>query len=587
MMDEETVDLSVNFSNIRHAVTVREWKSGFCRARKKVILNGVSGSFRSGELVMVMGVSGAGKTSLLNILAGAQKGFSGDVSVIDKGQRARNVNSVYILQDSLVAEFLTVNEAMIFASRFKIGRSRKAEDLQELIDRILVSLSLYELRNDRSTGLSGGEKKRLTIALEMIRDPTVMFFDEPTSGLDYSTSIQCMKVLKKLAKDGRVIIATVHQPTPLVLQECDQLYVLAAGKCIYNGRYDAIVQHLRASFDIVCPQTYNPAEFLLEIASDAYENDWRDRLLTASESPNGEAVDGLLQDIKLRYDLPYGATFFRQLAVLVRRRALITHRDISLIGLRSAIHILCIAIVCILYHGIGRKAEDVLNNMRYILNTLSYFSFVSHSANCSVIPREIPIVKREHFNGWYSILPYYLSLVIVDLPLHLMAATLYAIVTFWVTGQDMEIQRLAVFVAGCNGLAIVGHCIGYTTGFIFNVQNASILGQTYMVAFFVSSGYFITRRDAPSYLQWLFDISFMRHGYNSLVVSIYGFNRTRIDCDEMYCQYTVPKKILQAVDVEDSGGWPNILNLLYLTLVFLVLGYFVARRRILNVTTRK
>uniref|UniRef100_A0A1B0EWR1 Uncharacterized protein n=2 Tax=Phlebotomus papatasi TaxID=29031 RepID=A0A1B0EWR1_PHLPP len=472
---------------------------------------------------------------------------------------------------------------MNFASYFKI-RSRKSEDVQENIDRILESLNLSEVKSVKSSDLSGGEKKRLTIALEMIRDPSVMFFDEPTSGLDYSSSIQCMKVLKKLAKDGRVIIATVHQPAPLILQQCDQLYVLAEGKCIYSGVYGDIVRHLRESFDIICPQSYNPAEFLLEIASGAYENDWRSRLLDAMKFTQ-QGSSEVQPKINSRYR-SRSSGFFRQLLGLVKRRSLITYRDISLIAMRSAVHILCIAIVCIMYRGVGHRAENVLNNLRYILYTFSYFSFVTYSASFSVIPREIPIVKREHFNGWYSILPYYFSLAIVDLPLHVIAATLYSVVTFWVTDQPMEFQRLIIFTIACNALVVIAHSIGCINGFIFNVQNASILGQFVTVAFFASSGYFITRRDAPSYLNWLFDISFMRYGQNSFITSIYGLNRTKMICDELFCQYTNPRKVLYAMDVEESDGWSDFHKMFYIFLFFFISGYFVVRFRILNVTRK-
>ncbi|XP_055684901.1 ATP-binding cassette sub-family G member 4-like [Lutzomyia longipalpis] len=583
-MDEETSEnFAINFSNLRYSVNVRGWKTGMCRGQEKVILNGVSGCFKSGQLAVIMGASGTGKTSLLNILAGAVKsGFSGDISVIKNGKVSRSINSVYILQDCVLASALTVNEAMNFAFYFQCGII-KSTDCQEIIDGILEALNLGDGKFVMCSELSGGEKKRLTIALEMIRNPTVMYFDEPTSGLDYSTSIQCMKVLKKLAKDGRVVVATVHQPAPLILHECDQLYILAAGQCIYTGQYDGIVEHLRHSHGIVCPQTYNPAEFLLEIASDAYDNDWKSRLLATQVPALPEAS---APKINLRCQSHISSGFLHQLVGLVKRRSLITYRDISLIGMRSVVHILCIIIVCIMYWDVGREAENVLNNLRYVLYTFSYFSFVSHSASFSVIPREIPIVKREHFNGWYSILPYYLSLAIVDLPLHVIAATLYSFVTYWVTSQPMELQRVIIFTIACIALVVTAYCIGFTTGFIFNVQNASILGQVYMVAFYVACGSFITQRDAPSYLHWLFDVSFIRHGHNTLFVALYGLNRTKLPCNEIYCHHANPRKILHTIDVDDSNGWSDILKLLYLLLFFLVLGYFVARRRILNVTRK-
>lgn len=137
------------------------------------------------------------------------------------------------------------------------------------IKQILEAIALYELRKVRTGQLSGGQRKRLAIALELVDNPPVMFFDEPTSGLDSSTSTQVISLLKQLAEEGRTIICTIHQPSALVFGLFDHLYALADGHCIYSGNTQMLVPFL-AELDLVCPKTYNPSDYLLEISTNDY-----------------------------------------------------------------------------------------------------------------------------------------------------------------------------------------------------------------------------------------------------------------------------------------------------------------------------
>ncbi|XP_015417012.1 PREDICTED: ATP-binding cassette sub-family G member 2-like [Myotis davidii] len=261
----------LSFHNICYRVKVQ---SGFLCHRKTVekeILTNINGIMRPG-LNAILGPTGGGKSSLLDILAARKDplGLSGDVLINGAPQTANfKCNSGYVVQDDVVMGTLTVRENLQFSAALRLPSTMKNHEKNERINMVIQELGLAKVADSKvgtqfTRGVSGGERKRTSIGMELITDPSILFLDEPTTGLDSSTANAVLLLLKRMSKHGRTIIFSIHQPRYSIFKLFDSLTLLASGKMMFHGPAQEALGYF-ASVGHHCEPYNNPADFFLDV----------------------------------------------------------------------------------------------------------------------------------------------------------------------------------------------------------------------------------------------------------------------------------------------------------------------------------
>ncbi|XP_011700521.1 PREDICTED: ATP-binding cassette sub-family G member 4 [Wasmannia auropunctata] len=559
------VDLS--FHDIRYRV--KEWSIRNFSISENEILHGVSGEFKSGELVAIMGPSGAGKSTLLNALAGfTVSGVSGEVRINGKIRAPQSERwkrtSCYIQQDSIIRMYITVGEAMTLAAHLKLGYTISSAYKHAQVLELLEMLGLSHCYDTLCGKLSGGQKKRLDIAFELLTNPSVLFLDEPTTGLDSSSCSQCVALMKRLAElERRTVICTIHQPSALLLEMFDSLYVVANGYCIYRGPVSSLLPHLD-SVGAHCPPYHNPADFMLEVAIGEYGIPL-DKLVAAAETlPKNEKTIALTTSLPEETDKikepPPPAGFLTQCYLLYKRQLLSLKRDYSLLVARLLCHLLIGVIFGYLYMGSGYRA-NVLANYVYLYGSMLLLVYTGKMAVTLAFPLEMRILMREHFNRWYRLAPYYISILLVEIPFQAACAASYLVVSYWLTGQPIETNRIIFFMVVSIAASLTAQAWGFFIGVTTPIKIAVFIGPIIAVLFSIF-GFCIRYFDTPQAFRWMFHISYFRAGFHSLIYTVYGYDRMDLLCDEFYCHYKKPIKFLTEMEINDV----NVVNNLVLIL---------------------
>ncbi|KAG8366541.1 hypothetical protein BUALT_Bualt17G0090600 [Buddleja alternifolia] len=534
----------------------------------RTILNNVSGIVQPGELLAMLGPSGSGKTTLLTALAGRLHGkISGTIHYNGEPfSSSIKRKTGFVTQDDVLYPHLTVLETLTYAALLKLPKTLTRKEKMEQAELIISELGLTRCRNTiiggpLLRGVSGGERKRVSIGHEMLVNPSLLLVDEPTSGLDSTTAQRIVATLRRVARGGRTVVTTIHQPSSRLFRMFDKVIVLSEGCPIYSGGANGVLDYFASIGCVPGFNFMNPADFLLDLANgvtpDSGQDDQIDyygrqenhddqnsnkQFLIHSYKKNlhpllkdeihGPCEPGSHDQIHSRKSSPsrrsenqWTNSWWLQFKVLLSR-GLKERKHESYSGLRI-FQVMSVSILSGLlwWHSDANHIQDQVGLLFFFSIFWGFFPLFNA---IFVFPQERSMLIRERSSGMYRLSSYYFARIVGDLPMELVLPTIYVTITYWMGGLKPSFVTFLLTLSIILLNVLVAQGLGLALGAILmDVKQATTLSSVLMLVFLLASGYYI--QHIPSFIEWLKYISFSHYCYKLLVGVQYSLNQV-YDC---------------------------------------------------------
>ncbi|CAI0557126.1 unnamed protein product [Linum tenue] len=532
---------------------------------ERTILSGITGTVSPGEILAVLGPSGSGKSTLLHALAGRNHHHGGrraavagtilatttarkSSSRLSARQVARRTG--FVAQDDVLFPHLTVREtlvscAMLRAAAFSLKNEKVAAAEWAIAELGLSKCADTMIGNGFVRGVSGGERKRVSIAHELLINPSLLILDEPTSGLDATAAYRLVATLGQLAKKGgRTVVASVHQPSSRVYQMFDSVLVLSEGRSLYFGKGGDEPMGYFGSVGYSPSFPMNPADFLLDLANGVCHldgaSDQRDKPnvkqhLMASynailapklkaacleATPKESTTNSSTRHLgRCRDDQRVGMTmWFNQFTVLLQRS--MKERRYESFNTLRVFQVLVGALLAgtMWWHSDYRDIQDRLGLLFFI----SIFWGVLPAFNAVfAFPQERAIFMKERASGMYSLSSYFMARIVGEIPMELALPTLFITMAYWMTGLRPDLGAFLLTLLILLGYVLVSQGLGLALGAaIMDAKQASTMANVTMLAFVLTGGFYVHK--VPAFMAWIKYISSTFYTYRLFINVQYG-----------------------------------------------------------------
>ena len=463
------------------------------RLLKKIILRSVSAKFLPGQLNIIMGPSGSGKTSLLNSIAFRLHGDA-STTYIKEGELLLNgampsdsvMRSIvgYVCQDDdALLPFLTVRENLHFAAGLRLPRHLSKQEKTARAEDVLMKLGLRDCANvlvggELTKGISGGEKRRVTIAIQILTDPKILLLDEPTSGLDAFTATSIIEVLQGLAEEGRTLIMTIHQSRSDFFKSFGTILLLARGGSVaYSGKGSSMLAHFD-SLGHECPRATNPADFALDLITVDLQSDDReastrhkvqhliDSWSQVSQTPAlTKETSKVMQPAELGSYARSRTPFRIALPLLLHRSLLNFKRNPpSIIG--RTFQVISFGIILALFFAPLRSDPFSVQTRLGFIQELAAIYFIGMLQNIPIYPVEKQVFYREHDDNAYGVSAFFVQYTIAEIPFEIFSSLIFSLLGSIATGLGPRRSVKLFFIVAFNCFCVV-NC-GESLGIVFN-----------------------------------------------------------------------------------------------------------------------
>ncbi|ELU05928.1 hypothetical protein CAPTEDRAFT_106482 [Capitella teleta] len=577
---------TLSLHNVSYAVQAKVSGKLFATYPKE-ILNDINGIFRPG-MNAILGPTGSGKSSLLDLIAGRKdpRGVKGTL-LVDGLPQPKNFKCMtgYVVQDDIVTGTLTVRENLMFSANLRISDSVPTKVRKEKVEETIKELGLQKCADSKIgtefiRGVSGGERKRTNIGMELVISPPVLFLDEPTTGLDASTSNSVMRLLQNLSRRGRTIIFSIHQPRFSIFKTFDHMMLLCEGKTVYHGPAQQALSYYE-DLGFECEEFNNPPDFFLDVilgdippntenkkkqgikAHEARENLAK---YLSEEYEKSSLYAQLRNDIDPIYDEyekqlangsakqimvgEYANGFLSQTATVSSRALKNLVRDPQTVLMQMFLAIFMGIIAGIVYWQLEDSYESGIQNRTGAIFFIAMNMVFSSVSAIVTFISERALFIHERVSGFYRVSCYFLSKMLFDIvPLRLLPTTVFICITYFMIGFQLDVENFFMFYLTIVLLTFTAACIAF---FASTVTREFLIAQLVCILIVIISmifgGFFVNLDTMGDWLSWLQYVSIFRYGLNALMIVELK--------DQSYCtNITVP--VFQEVCALDCSQYGN------------------------------
>lgn len=491
----------------------------------KTIINNVNAYMPCGSLTAIIGGSGSGKTSLLNSMShrisGGRLKTSGTV-LYNGDPRLTSIRSAYVMQQDILLPSLTVRETLLYAAELRLPPPTTSDERRRVVEDVILELGLKECANTRignsiHKGCSGGEKRRTSLGVQMLANPSVLFLDEVTTGLDATSAFQLIRTLKTLARKGRTIIVTIHQPRSEIWGLFDGLLILTGGSPVYSGSIAKCIPYFE-DLGYKLPPFVNPAEHLVDLAA-------VDTRSTELEATSSARVESLKQTWNVFWEgqasqpeekksshlqthtTPgnHRSTLSRQVRVLTARTLKVTLRD-PLGVTASLVEATAMGVVMgWIFLSLDGSLSGIRSKEGALYIAASLQSYLVLLFEVYRLTLDIEIFDREYGEGVVGVPSFLISrrfarVFVEDIPVPL----IFSVIFYFMAGFRPTASQFLVFFAItllCHYIAVTfaTFCVAVSRNF----AGASLIANMGYTIQSLGCGYFVQSNQIPVYVRWL------------------------------------------------------------------------------------
>ncbi|CAI0396036.1 unnamed protein product [Linum tenue] len=544
----------MQFQDVHYKVAGKGGSSG-----EKVILDGITGGVKPGELLALMGPSGSGKTTLLNLLSGKIKSeTTGSITYNDQPYTKSLKRRIgFVTQDDVVFPHLTVKETLTYSALLQLPSVLSRQQKRDRALNVITELGLDRCQNTMvggkfMRGVSGGERKRVCIGNEILLNPSLLFLDEPTSGLDSTTALRIVQLLQNMAEEGKTVVTTIHQPSSRVFSKFDKLILLGKGSSLYFGKASEAMLYF-SSIGCYPLIAMNPAEFLVDL-SNGDVNDksvpaqldddklaFKSRhspaevqevkhpithlfLVEAYRLKVGEAdrkpasvLNGKVEitagEVKSR---DFEATWWDQFSILFQRG--FKEKRHEYLSTIRVVQVIAIAVVVLLlwWHSDASSPQKLQDQAGLLFFISVFWGFLPLFNSVFTFPQERLMLAKERSVGMYKLSAYFAARSACDLLLDLTLPILFLLMVYFMVGLKSSFSAFSLTLLALFLNIIAAQGLGLAIGAAFmDLKKATTIASVVVMSFMLSGGFYL--KNVPGFMEWARNVSFNYHTYKLLL----------------------------------------------------------------------